>query len=194
LCSARRRGDGLQATPLRKEVSDVVGFQVEGGYRICPAGTKAMFRRDGEARCACPAASTCVGDACLFASFKRDGTRVAGYPPSCKSCFCQPSGLIAEVGGRLGTGKASKTGAAAASIPSAVRPRAPGSTVTSTPTAAPQPLSPADAQTLKRRECAQSALYTALGFDYNEEYEWSTPVCKQRWVCEHCAHAQPCAT
>ena len=49
-----------------------------------------------------------------------------------------------------------------------------------------------DADTLKRRECAQSALYEALGFDYNEECATlptpHTAVCKQVPACVHTIH------
>ena len=140
--------------------------EFDGITHACPSGSTAVYRRDGVARCACPSGSQCIGRACMSASFARDGSRVQGFPPSCETCSCDlETSATSHAQQKVAHGHKRPPKATPAAIPTenemqiATTPRALG----------PAPGS-ADEQTLLRRECAQSALYSALGFDYNEEY------------------------
>lgn len=120
----------------------------------CPKDSTQMFRKDGLSRCACDVGLRCVGPSCILGSAAVDGSQIQGYPPSCGSCHCSS-----------GPGNSNNV-----SMPSVESQHTPNRGETATEEIKATEHSPNEENILRRRECAQTALYGALGFDYNEEY------------------------
>lgn len=111
----------------------------------------------------------------MSASFARDGSRVQGFPPSCEACSCETEASVTS----LGQQKAAHVNKRPFTATPAAVPTVREMQIATTARALGPAPGSADEHTLLRRECAQSALYSALGFDYNEEYVDSllTPPC-----------------
>eukprot|EP00041_Stephanoeca_diplocostata_P023501 m.578799 g.578799 ORF g.578799 m.578799 type:complete len:763 (+) comp22309_c0_seq5:142-2430(+) len=139
----------------------------------CPSNSELRFRSDGQERCVCTGDAVCVAPlgsdgkprGCLIGRLANQTSprHFHGFSPKCRTCACA-----------IGLGSVSKPSGPVArndDYHTAARDR---NAVMSTTVSAGQGSSSGEtnkyAATLERRKCAQSALYSALGFDYNQEY------------------------
>eukprot|EP00040_Diaphanoeca_grandis_P003765 m.25830 g.25830 ORF g.25830 m.25830 type:complete len:718 (+) comp15181_c0_seq2:313-2466(+) len=139
----------------------------------CPSTTSVLYRSDGKERCVCRSQTYCQGPQCIRGMFK--GVKLEGFPPSCIQCACLRSSAPQD---RPTDGVVESPKLTTLSWPPAPTDEvlstasligearvAPSGRLTD-----PVNLRSAPPEKLKRRKCAQNALYDVLGFDYNEAY------------------------